>query len=398
MKVLLAHNYYQLSGGEDQVFLAEQQLLEDHGVDVVTYTASNDVIDGQSRLKSAANTLWNRDAARELAELVREGGVDVVHFHNTFPIISPAAYGAVRRAGAAAVQTLHNYRLLCANALFFRDGRVCEDCLGKTPPLPAVQHACYRDSRAASAVVVALQTAHRVRGTYERDVDAYIALTDFARDKMIEGGLPADKLVVKPNFLAQDPGVGRGEGGYALFVGRLVPEKGILTLLDAWKTLGKQLPLKIAGTGPLEAQVKAAAEQLPGVTYLGQQEHGRVLDLMADATMLIFPSEWYETFGLTVIEAFAAGTPVVVSDVTAAASLVESGRTGLHFRAGDARDLIAQVQRLLADPEKLARMRGEARREYEGKYGAEVNFRQLMDVYGLALERRQTSLAKAGSA
>ena len=398
VKVLLVHNYYQLSGGEDQVFLAEQHLLEERDVEVLTYTASNDVIDDQSRLKSAANTLWNRGAARELAELVRTHAVDVVHFHNTFPIISPAAYGAVRAAGAAVVQTLHNYRLLCANALFFRDGHVCEDCLGKTPAWPAVQHACYRDSRAASGVVVAMQTVHRLRHTYERDVDAYIALTDFGRRKFIEGGLPADKLIVKPNFVARDPGMGRGEGGYALFVGRLVPEKGLETLLEAWKTLGERIPLNIAGTGPLEARVVRAAETLPGVAYLGQQDHGRVLDLMANARMLIFPSVVYETFGLTLSETFAVGTPAVASNLGAPASIVEHGRTGLHFEAGNAADLVAQVERLLARPQELANMRLEARRDYLAKYSAEANFRQLMDVYALALGRRQTSDVETGRA
>ncbi len=392
MKVLLVHNYYQQGGGEDQVFLAEQDLLRSNGVDVLTYTASNDVIEEQSRLKSASDTLWNRAAAGELAEMVRSGDVDVVHFHNTFPVISPAAYGAVRRAGAAVVQTLHNYRLLCANALLFRDGHVCEDCLGKTPPLPAVQHACYRDSRAASGVVVAMQTAHRLRGTYARDVDAYIALTDFARQKLVQGGLPADKMTVKPNFLAHDPGQGGGAGGYALFVGRLTPEKGVETLLEAWKTLGPSLPLKIAGAGPLEGWVEQAARATPGAEFLGRQDRAQVLGLMKNAAMLIVPSRWYEMFPMTIVEAFAVGLPVVASDLGSLSSIIEHGRNGRHFEAGNAGDLAAQVGQLLARPQDLADMRARARQDYLRHYSAEANFQQLTEVYALALGRRQARL------
>ena len=203
----MVHNYYQQGGGEDVVFLAEQENLRRHGIEVHTFTLSNDSIGNP--LKTAAQTVWNARVARQLADLVSERGIELVHFHNTFPLVSPAAYWAVRGRGAAVVQTLHNFRLLCAASSLYREqegptgktGRICEDCVGKLLPLPAVQHSCYRGSRAGSAVVVGMQVAHRLLGSYSRAVDRYIALSESGRLKLIEGGLNAQLLSVKPNFL-----------------------------------------------------------------------------------------------------------------------------------------------------------------------------------------------------
>ena len=207
----------------------------------------------------AAKTIWNRESVAAVGDAARAMHAEIVHFHNTFPLISPAAYQAASAAGAAVVQTLHNYRLLCPSATLFRDGHVCEDCVGKTVAWPSVQHACYRGSRAGSAAVAAMLTVHKARGTWRNDVDAYIALTDFARTKLIEGGLPEDRLFVKPNFIDPDPGVGDGRGDeigpFAIFVGRLTDEKGVPTMLEAWKQVGSRLPLKILGDGPLRDDV-----------------------------------------------------------------------------------------------------------------------------------------------
>jgi glycosyltransferase involved in cell wall biosynthesis len=407
VKVLMVHNYYQQAGGEDTVFLAEQDSLRRQGVEVRTFTVDNDSIGGQSNLKTAVQTVWNARMARQLADLVTEHGSDVVHFHNTFPLVSPAAYWAVRARGAAVVQTLHNFRLLCAGATLYREqdepggrvGRVCEDCLGKLLPLPAVQHACYRGSRAGSAVVASMQVAHRLLGSYSRAVDQYIALDESGRQKMIQGGLPADRLSVKPNFLVHDPGLGTGDGHYALFVGRLTPEKGVLTLLDAWAELGHRLPLKVAGDGPLLAEIQRRAAGLPNVEVLGWQDAGGVGRLMSGATLLVFPSEWYETFGMVLLEAYARGLPVVASDIGALSSLVQDGVTGHRFRPGDPADLARTVSELMAQPDKLAEMRQAARQMYLGHYTAEINAQQQLDVYARALAqrgRRPGSLPNAG--
>lgn len=392
MNVLVVHNFYLQAGGEDEVFRAETRELERAaGVRVSTYTARNAPVGGRD-VGAALRTVWNGAAAREIGQLVRERRIEVVHFHNTFQTISPAAYRAARSAGAAVVQTLHNYRLLCPASTLFRDGHPCEDCVGRLP-WPAVQHACYRGSRAASGVVAAMLGTHRALGTYSRDVDLYVALTEQARDVYVRGGLPADRLVVKPNFLADDPGMGDGggegvDGDYALYVGRLTPEKGVATLLEAWRTLGPELPLRIVGDGPLAPEVSAAARGQPGVAFFGQQPQAEVRRLMRSARLLVFPSEWYEGLPMTLIEALATGLPVVASRIGAAGSVIEHGQTGRHFRPGDAADLAAQVRWLLAHPADLGRMRGQARLAYEARYTAPANVRALLALYEEARRRR----------
>lgn len=217
-----------------------------------------------------------------------------------------------------------------------------------------------------------------------RDGRCVYCLTQFARQKFIQGGFPAEKIVVKPNFVHRDPGVGTGSGGYALFVGRLSVEKGLDTLLAAWEELGTQLPLKIVGDGPLADRVIKAAEKLESVEWLGRKSMAEVYNLMGEATVVIFPSKWYETFGRVAVEAFAKGTPVIAANIGAIAELVEDGRTGLHFQPGNAVDLATQVEWALAHPQELATMRQEARKEFETKYTAKENYRQIMEIYNLA--------------
>jgi glycosyltransferase involved in cell wall biosynthesis len=389
MKILAVHNRYQRPGGEDQVFAEETALLESRGNRVFRCEVHNDRVEHTGRLTLAKDTVWNASAYRELGALIRRERPDVVHFHNTLPLISPAGYYAARAEGVPVVQTLHNYRLLCPVALFFRDGHVCEDCMGKAVPWPGVVHGCYRGSRTASGVVATMLTVHRALRTWTETVDVYVALTGFARDKFVEGGLPAGKIQVKPNFVAPDPGRGEGGGGYALFVGRLAPEKGTGTMLAAWDRLEPGIPLKIVGDGPLKDRVARTAATRPNVEWLGHRPVAEVHALMRKAEMLILPSEWYETFGRVAAEAFAAGTPVLAADIGAVAELVKHGRTGLKFRPGDPEDLATQVDWALSHPANLRRMRGEARAEFEARYTAEINYPKLMQIYESALQRKK---------
>ena len=214
-----------------------------------------------SRVRLALKTVWSSESYHILRRRLRERPYDLIHVQNFFPLISPAIYYAAQAEGVRVVQSLRNYRLLCPNAALFRDGRLCEDCVGRSVPWPGVVHKCYRGSRGATASVAAMLAVHRQLRTWQRMVDVYVALTGFARDKLIEGGLPADKIMVKPNFVAGDPAPGDGAGGYALFVGRLSPEKGLGTVLEAWQRLRGALPLKIVGEGPLAASVEEAAAQ-----------------------------------------------------------------------------------------------------------------------------------------
>lgn len=381
MRILLAHNHYQQPGGEDRVFSSEADLLESRGHRVLRYTAHNNFVGEKSLISLAVGTVWNPAAYRELRALIREGKPNVVHFHNTFPLMSPAAYHACGAEGVPVVQTLHNYRLLCANALLFREGRVCEDCLGRRVGWPGVVHACYRGSRPASGAVTAMLSAHRMFGTWAGAVDRYVALTEFARRKFVEGGFPEEKITVKPNFVHPDPGAGEGSGGYALYVGRLSPEKGIETLLAAWERVGRRVPLKVVGGGPLERRVSEAAERIPGVELLGHRPANEVRALMVEAIFLVFPSECYENLPTTIIEAFASGTPVLASDRGAMRDLVENGRTGMLFPAGDASRLATLVERTAQSSERLWRMRKEARKEFEFKYTAERSYRALVEIY-----------------
>jgi glycosyltransferase involved in cell wall biosynthesis len=385
MKILLVHNSYQLPGGEDQVFAQETELLRGRGHQVVLYQASNDQVKGQNPLVTVANTIWNQRAHGELRDLMQREKPDIVHVHNTFQVISPAIYYAANEVGIPVVQTLHNYRLLCPASTFFRDGKVCEDCLGKKIPWPGVLHSCYRNSKLASAAVAVMLATHNYKQTWSETVSAYIALTDFARNKFIEGGFPADKIFVKPNYLQTDPGPGDGNGNYALFVGRLTPEKGISTLLAAWRQIGTDLPLQIAGDGPLASEVEKASREMESVTWLKWLPREEILRRMKSASALILPSTWYEGFPMIISEAFAVGLPVITSNLGSMSSIVDHQRTGLHFEPGDAAALVDAVRWWAAHPAEAAFMRTEARLEYETKYTAEENYKQMMNIYDSVL-------------
>ena len=398
MNILITHNYYKLSGGEDQCVAAEIALLRAYGHQVSQYCLSNDAVDAMGRVELASRTIWSRPAFLEMRRLIRLHRPQVVHFHNTLPLISPAAYYAARAEGVAVVQTLHNFRLVCLNALLFRDGKPCEDCLGKTLPWRGVARNCYRDSRAASAAVAAMLITHRLLGTWSNVVNAYIALSEFSRLKFVEGGLPADKITVKPNFVYPDPRPGAGNGGYALYVGRLSAEKGVGTLLRAWESIGQALPLKIAGDGPLAPAVREAAARNSAIEWLHDVSHEKVYDLIGAAAVLVLPSQCYENAPRVAVEAFAKGTPVVTSRLGAMADFVEDGCNGLHFRPGGSEDLAAKIRSVLSDVSALKPMRRAARRTFEQNYTADANHGSLTAIYARAIGAGPARLHKMGTA
>jgi len=378
MRVLLIHTHYQQPGGEDAVFAAETALLQAHGHTVHTLTFHNRDLEQLPRWQQALFAIWNPLAYRRVRQAVETYRPEIVHIHNTFPLASPAVIQAAQAAGSHVVMTLHNYRLGCLNALLYRQGQVCEACLGRSP-WPGVRYACYR-GRGESAVVAAMLMVHRALHTWSK-VDRFIVLTPFAHRKFVTMGLPEAKLRLKPNFVAPDPGPGRGQGGYVLFVGRLAPEKGILTLLNAWQTLTLPWRLVIVGDGPLRDAVQQAVSASSNLTWLGWRTHAEVIRLMQDAEGLILPSECYEMFPLVLTEALACACPVVVADGGAPASLVRAGETGLLFRRGDAEDLAAKVRWLYEHPAQRASMRRAARADFEAHYTAERNYQRLMEIY-----------------
>jgi glycosyltransferase involved in cell wall biosynthesis len=393
MKVLLCHTYYLQRGGEDCCFEEERDLLRAHGHEVVEYVRRNDELMKLKPLAIAATTLWNRRVVREFRALVKREQPAVVHSTNTFPMISPAVCHAAHNAGAPVVQALHNYRWLCAGAYLMRDGVPCEDCVGRRIPWPAIRHRCYRGSAAASSVVAGMQVVHRTLGNWMSKVDAFFTLTEFARQRFIAGGFPAERLHVKSNSVSPDPAEGSGDGGYVAFVSRLSPEKGVTTLLEAWRRDASLPPLVIVGDGPLAEQVKAAAVGDRRIQWRGQLPLEEVHRVIGEATALVMPSVWYETFGRTIAEAFATGTPAIVSRLGAMAELVEDGRTGWHFKPGDAGDLAEKIRRLQALPAaELDAMRCAARSEYERRFTPARNYARLMEIYGIArveAERRR---------
>ncbi|BDM79305.1 glycosyltransferase family 4 protein [Acaryochloris marina] len=348
------------------------------------YEKDNISIPSYRSWQLATQTIWSQESYQAVRQKLQHQPYDVVHVQNSFPLISPSVYYAAQAEGVPVIQTIRNYRLLCPNALFFRQGKVCEDCLNKAIPWPGIIHSCYRNNRLASGITASMISIHRLLKTWDRKVDKYIALTHFARNKLIQGGLPANKIIVKPNFVNPDPGVGHGKGQFALYVGRLSVEKGLDTLLSAWDKLQSPFPLRIVGDGPLSELVLDKIKESPHISWLGRKSIDEVHQLMGEASFLIFPSKWYETFGRVAIEAFAKGTPVIASQIGAIAELVEHKRTGLQFQPGDSLDLAEQVEWALSHPEELQQMRLEVRQEFEAKYTARANYQQLIEIYRMA--------------
>ncbi len=384
MIILAVHNRYRYRGGEDRVFDAECALLEARGHRVIRYVEDNARIAGMSKLRLACLAVWNRRAYRELRALIGRERPTLVHFHNTFPLLSAAVLRAARDAGVPAVQTLHNYRMVCPNGLLWRGGKPCRQCVGRGFPWSGVRYGCYRRSRAATLLAALSLVARRALGAWHDEVEAYIVPSCFSRSVLAEAGLPERKIFVKPNFVDPDPGMGNGSGGYAVYLGRLSEEKGVEVLLEAWRRMRAPRRLIVAGDGPLAERVRASSGQW-GIEARGPVSRDEAFSLLRGAAVLVAPSLCYESCPMAVLEAFAAGTPVVASDLGGLAELVRPGETGWPAPAGDAAALGGVLEAVLSDPSGLVALRGTARRAYLERYTAEANYRQLMAIYERAM-------------
>jgi glycosyltransferase involved in cell wall biosynthesis len=387
MRILFAHNYYREQGGEDVSFHNEMDLLAQHGHQVDKYTRDNHEIhegsiDATPRL--FRETSWSQKTVVDIREKIRKFQPQIVHVQNFFPLISPSIFSACRVERIPVVFSVRNYRLMCPNGLFFRDGHPCEDCLGKSFPYPGIFHACYRNSRLQTLAVAAMLGENNSRGTWQTGVDRFIALSHFASRKLEEGGLEVKKISVKSNY-SNDPGVVKEKGDYAVFIGRISPEKGVNTLMRAWKHL-KQIPLKVIGKGSSQSQIIEQVSDLHKVELLGHLSYEQMLTILQKARLLICPSEWYETFGRVVIEAYSCGVPVVASRIGAIAELVDDQQTGLLFNPGDELDLASKLEWLWSHPAEMDRMGEFARKEYLQKYTPDVNYGQLMGIYQQVLD------------
>jgi glycosyltransferase involved in cell wall biosynthesis len=391
-RILVVHERYRQRGGEDAVFEAEADLLERHGHRVERLVVDNTGIPDQpsarQAIRLAVGTVWSPEGARLVRRATQRFRPEVVHVHNTFPLLSPAVHAAAHAVGAATVQTLHNYRLTCPAAVLFRDGRYCEDCVGRVVPWPGVVHGCYHGSRVRTVPVAALIAVHRARGTWRRDVDRIIALSNFQRGVLIRAGLDPARVVIKANF-SDDPGEGGSHAGAFLFVGRLSPEKGVAVLLEAWST-GIPVSCRVVGDGPLEdAVLRASAAS--AIEPLGHLAKPDVLAEMRDARALILPSVCPEPMPLVAIEALASGLPVIAPRMGSFPEMIRDGRTGLLFEPGDARGLAAAVRTAIEAPEALAVMGRAARKEYLGRFTPDRGYEQLLRIYRDAIAVRRAA-------
>jgi glycosyltransferase involved in cell wall biosynthesis len=443
----MVHNFYQSSSpsGEDVVFKNEVELLKKNNVNVVIYEKYNDEIRDYGlwdKFILPFRNIWSERTYREIKELIKKEKPDIAHFHNIWYLISPSAYYACKDEGVPVVQTLHNFRIFCANGLLMRDGKICEECMpfkkgerfwvmGDRFKIikNAVRYGCYRNSRLYSLPIALMQYFHWLKKTWVEKVDAYIALTEFGKKKFIEAGLPEDKIFVKPNFFANPPEPNYSHKNYAIFLGRLSVEKGLNILIEAFKLLNKSyqnnsithnpsptthnlspmtynpspmthdpspithapIYLKIIGDGPLRENLQQIVKRdgIKNIEFTGKMNFTDAMEMLRHSKFMIMPAIWYETFGMIVIEAFACGEPVIASRHGAMAELVENGKTGLLFEPGNAVELAEKIRWMIEHEDECITMGKNARRVFEEKYTAGKNFEILMKIYNELMEGRK---------
>jgi glycosyltransferase involved in cell wall biosynthesis len=388
--VLVIHNRYRQPGGEDTVVRAEVALLRQHGHRVIEYVHDNSDIETFNPLRKAAlmlGTTWNPQVYFELRQLIRTERPGVAHCHNLLPLITPAAYYACRAEGVPVVQTLHNFRMRCPAGTLFRKEAACRDCGGSMSR--AVMRGCYRNSRIQTAAVALMQGTHRALGTWERVVDAYSVPSQFCLERMAAGGVPRDKITLRPNFLLNDPGPRNACGEYAVFVGRLCVEKGIRQLLWAWRRL-RRIPLVIVGDGPLRGEAEKYIDRngMENVRLTGTVPPAEALAQMKRARFLVFPSVGYETFGMTVLEAAACGVATVGTRLGAIPELVDEGKTGLLFDPQDTDGFVEKTDWAWTHSVSMNEMGAAARRRCLQHYSAENGYDALMGIYGSVMAKR----------
>ncbi len=378
MKILVAHNAYQQRGGEDSVVDDEVALLRARGAEVELFHASNDDIGGMGRLELLGRTLWSQPAAAEMRRLCERFCPDVVHVHNSFPLLSPSIHWAAQEAGVPVVQTLHNFRLVCPQAMLLREGRVCEDCVGRVPWRGAAR-GCYRGSVAQSSVLAGMLTLHRAKGTWQRRVNRFIVLNEAYRSRFVAAGFPAERFVVKQNFVDLPEPQDTSRAGL-LAVGRLSEEKGWPTIAQASALSG--VPIDVVGRGPLEEVLRASA----GLTLHGALPLQEVYARMCSASAQVVASVWLEGGPRTLIEGMACGLPAICSAMEPMMEIVQDGVTGLAFPPGDAQALAQRLTWAQEHPEAMLTMGRAARQVYEARYTADRNHAQLMSIYQSAIE------------
>lgn len=400
MNLLFVHNYYGSSApsGENKVFDSEVSLLRNRGHRVSEFKRYSDVLRERGALgkvQGAMATIWNPWMASSIKQKVESFNPDVTHVHNTFPLISPSIFHSVKHLSAR-VLTLHNYRLFCPAAIPMRNGIVCTDCIDQRSVASSIRYGCYRGSRLATLPLAGNISVHRRLGTWENEVDAFIVLSEFQRELVVKAGLSAELVHVKPNFFPEFPAVIPFDQRppHVVFVGRLSGEKGVMSLLQAWREWGHAAPeLRILGDGDLKDELNRYVALNPGmrVRFLGKVDGAIAKEEIARARLLVLPSECLEGFPMVLGEAFAFGTPVAVSSLGPLPSIVHKGLNGVLFKAGDPVSLLKTVRNVWENPVELPRLSAGARKAFEVNYTEEANYIQLMKIYeqAIALSKRK---------
>lgn len=378
-KFLIVHNYYQIPGGEDTVVANEKKMLEEHGHKVILYSRNNAELKEMSKLQKLflpITTIFNPRTYKEIKRLIKAEKIEIVHVHNTLNLVSPAVYYAARAMKVPVVQTVHNFRLLCPGATFYRDGHICEDCVERGLWC-SVKHKCYRGSRMQTLACVLSTWFHRMTGIYGKI--NYICLTEFNKSKLLElKQIKPERVFVKPNSVESKGSLVPEENRENQFVfsGRLDKLKGIDILFEAWKRMGDAAPkLVVCGTGPMEDWCKSFVQQNQvNIEMRGFIPNVEARKLIANSKALVLPTQWYEGFPMSIVEAFSVGTPVVCSDLGNAGSIVEEGVTGCKFRSDSVDGLVLAVNRCQGLHESTYT-------EYQNKYTMEINYQKLIEIY-----------------
>lgn len=389
IKVLIVHNQYKTFGGEDRVVQEEIQLLRKNEVNVSTFFVDNHDIEINgltNKAKLGFNTVWSLKYYRLLKKKLKDIKPDIVHFHNTFPLISPAAYYACKNLNIPVVQTLHNYRLACPGALFMRSDSICEKCL-KGSLLNSIKYGCYRESRVQTIPLTAMLYTHRLMDTWNKKVDKFITLSNFAKNKIIEAGIDRDRIVIKPNFMEKTYLNDSEKEDYIVFVGRLSKEKGVHLLLEGWKNIEPQFDSKllIIGDGPDNNMLRNKYKNLKNVSFMGRLEKDQILKIVSKAKYLVVPSVWYEGFPMTIVEAYSVNTPVISSDIGSLKEIVVDGITGFNFKNNNINDLEQVLKKALTYTE-YRKLENNVMQKFEENYSSDINYKILINIYKEAIK------------
>jgi len=393
LKILMVHSRYQELGGEDISTRNEARLLRDagHAVELVEY--DNHEVEQMGAARAGLRAIWSRTARRDLSARLAGGGFDILHVQNYLPMVSPAVLRLGKRYGVATVQALRNYRLICTKAQFFRDGKDCHDCLGKTLPWAGIKHRCYRDSLPATLALTGMIATHRALRTWSRETDAFIAVSEYVRCKYLEGGFDPARVHAKPNVVAAAGPASTALSHKLVYVGRLSAEKGIDVLIEAWRRAGVEGELVIAGDGPAREALGQQAADLPGVRFLGRVPSQEARALMREARAMVIPSIWAEPFPRTGVEAMSEGTPVIGAASGGIPELFPDGRGGALYPATDADALAAEIRTLFESDEMAIRWRREARTVFDEHFSPEAVTRRTEEIYAAAIARRKARSA-----